>query len=66
MNFKKTLLLTTTLMALMACSSTDKKATDLPTEDIPADQEIKMDDLESQLKTDEERADSMKKALGIE
>ena len=66
MHLKKTLIITAALLASIGCSSNDKKATEQPAETVPADKEIKMDDVESQLKSDEERADSLKKALGIE
>lgn len=50
---------------LSSCNSSSKNVHEDPAS-IPEGKEIKMDDVDSQLKTDAERADSMKKALGIE
>jgi len=54
------------LSALIGCNSSDSRNTHESPESIPEGKEIKMDDVDNQLKRDAEKADSVKKALGIE
>ncbi len=50
----------------VACSSTPKQTQEEPNSAVSEDKEIKMEDVDDQLKSDQERMDSVKKALGIE
>ena len=50
----------------VACSSTPQKNEEETQTEVSADKEIKMEDVDEQLKTDQERMDSVKKELGIE
>lgn len=55
-----------TIGLLIGCNSSDPKNTHDSPESIPEGKEIKLDQIDDQLKSDEERADSVKRALGIE
>lgn len=61
-----TLLTLIGLGALTSCNSSDSRNTHESPESIPEGKEIKMDDVENQLQRDAAKADSVKKALGIE
>ncbi len=50
----------------VACFSTPQKNEEETQTEVSADKEIKMEDVDEQLKTDQERMDSVKKELGIE
>ena len=50
----------------MSCNSASDQKHEQNKQEVPADKEIKLEDVNDQIKTDQERADSIKKALGIE
>jgi len=67
MKLLKPLLLLCTIALFGACTSESKNDTPSDqTEPPAADQVIEADEVDDQVKRDQERADSMKRALGIE
>ena len=51
---------------MFACNSSDSRNTHESPESIPEGKEIKLDQVDDQLKRDAEKADSVRKELGIE
>ncbi len=55
-----------TSAALVSCGGSQDSDKDTNSIDAPAEKEIKLEDVSDQVKTDQEKYDSAKRALGIE